>query len=149
MSSATVTFLELEIIVEQEFYISFDSFDGNVDFSNVGAIELFVIIDEAVDLVIKTFAISGKPRVSLVAPLTANQCNFEQGCCNDIVQNYPKIISSSSPSTSSSSTTSSDNDNNRNSFNFYDEYFTDNTVSSSSQLASFMALASVLFAMII
>ena len=129
IASATITLLELETIVPQEFFVPFSDFIGDVDFKNVGALELRILIEENIDLIINTFAISGKTRVKLVAPTTNNQCDFEKGCCLDTLPEFPVVITSSSTSTSSISAATT---NQRDSFDFYDDYFTADSTSSAS-----------------
>ena len=139
LASATITLLELEEVLPQNFYVPFASFTGNNDFKNIGAIELFIRIEENIDLVINTFAISAKTRVKLIAtPL--NTCDFGKCCCNDFVPEFPIVISSSSSSSSDSTTTQSE----RHSFDFYDDFFTANTVSSASTLGIILSLVVLL-----
>ena len=140
MSSVIVTLKELENIIAQEFYIPFTSF-GNVDFKAVGAIELFIRINENIDLTISTFAIAGKTRVMLVAPAT-EQCDFEKGCCKEVQPEFPIVLSSTSPSTSSSSEDTTNND--RASFDFYDDYYTRDTISSANTLEIALLLSILL-----
>ena len=140
LASATITLLELEEVLPQNFYVPFASFTGNNDFKNIGAIELFILIEENIDLVINTFAISAKTRVKLIATPFSNTCDFGKGCCNDFVPKFPIVISSSSSSSSDSTTTQSE----RHSFDFYDDFFTANTVSSANTLGIILSLV-VLF----
>ena len=144
MASATITVVELENIAPQEFYIPFSSFTGgNVNFKNIGAVELYIDVEENVDLTINTFAIAGFTRVLLIAPVTVNQCDFTKGCCNDIEAKFPQVISTTSSPPSSSSSESSDINNNP-PFDFYDDYFTAHTVSSASTLGSVLVVISCL-----
>ena len=76
--SESVTIIEGDVI-QRDYLIPFNSFTGNADFTNVGAIELEIKANIAVDAVIFSFA-TASSRVYLIAPLDLEHYNFTRLC---------------------------------------------------------------------
>uniref|UniRef100_A0A7S4HL67 Uncharacterized protein n=1 Tax=Vannella robusta TaxID=1487602 RepID=A0A7S4HL67_9EUKA len=83
----------------QNVLIPFSAFDGNPDFTNVGAIELFIPFDENLDLGIQEFDIAtgsspnGAPSL-FVRPVEDYYIDYELGCERKVQSTISFTISS-------------------------------------------------------
>jgi len=153
-------------VAKNDYLIPFSSFSGNADFTNVGALELEISANIAVDAVIYSFA-TASSKIYLIAPLDLEHYDFDRRCKvssseeehliseyneqSDLYQSYEAVQSNSSSSTppSPSSSSSSSSSHHRSSYStnlILDSYnfiestgkwlFIPTSVSSSSELSS-------------